>query len=67
LGAKFENSLMTGAYLSQSILDSASIAGADFTDAQMPEKTLRVLCGRPDVSMANVKTGVVTSESLMCP
>ena len=56
-----------GAYLSASIANVATIEGADFTDAQMPEFTLKTLCERADIKGINPKTGASTSESLMCP
>ena len=38
----------------------------DFTDAQMPDKTLMVICDREDTKGTNPVTGVDTRESLMC-
>jgi uncharacterized protein YjbI with pentapeptide repeats len=66
LGAKFDNSRLEGAYLSGSISDAASIQGADFTDAQMPDFARKKLCNRPDINVENKITGTTTSESLFC-
>jgi uncharacterized protein YjbI with pentapeptide repeats len=55
-----------GAYFSASINDAKSIRGADFTDSLMTDKTKQLLCQRTDLSTTNTKTGVVTSESLLC-
>lgn len=55
-----------GAYFSASINDAKSLRGADFTDSLMTDKTKQLLCQRTDLSATNTKTGVVTSESLLC-
>ncbi|KAJ1426716.1 hypothetical protein B484DRAFT_450579 [Ochromonadaceae sp. CCMP2298] len=64
--ADLSNAILEGAYLSSTITDAKSIKGADFTDALMPEITKTILCKRTDLGTANPKTGVITSESLMC-
>lgn len=66
-GANFKDAVAAGAYFGQSLLDVASIENVDFTDAQIPVKTLALVCGRPDVKGKNPVTGVDTAESLMCP
>lgn len=66
-GASFTDAVLTGSYISASFENVASIQGADFTDALLPEKTQRVLCARPDASGTNSITGVATRESLFCP
>ena len=40
--------------------------GGDFTDAQIPIKTLKLVCEREDVKGTNPVTGVDTRDSLMC-
>jgi uncharacterized protein YjbI with pentapeptide repeats len=66
-GASFTDAVLTGSYISASFENVASIQGADFTDALLPEKTQRVLCARPDASGTNSITCVATRESLLCP
>ena len=61
------NANAAGAYFSASILDVKSLDGADFTDAQIPVKTVPQRCMRDDVTGKNPVTGVDTRESLMCP
>jgi uncharacterized protein YjbI with pentapeptide repeats len=65
-GAIFKNAVLEGAYLSASILEAKTIENVDFTDAQMPEKILKQVCQRPDLTGTNPKTGVATAESLFC-
>ncbi len=65
--AVLKNVNAAGAYFSSSILDVKSVENADFTDAQIPMKSLPVLCERDDVKGVNPATGVDTRESLMCP
>lgn len=65
--ANFKNAIAAGAYFSNSILDAKSLENADFTDAQMPSKTLIQVCERDDIKGKNPVTGVETAESLMCP
>jgi len=59
-GASLKDANAAGAYFSKSLLDVASLENADFTDAQIPDKTLILVCERDDV------TGN-TRDSLMCP
>jgi hypothetical protein len=75
-GASFEDTSMdnanlrnmnaAGAYFGQSLLDVQSLEGGDFTDAQIPVKTLKLVCDREDVKGTNPVTGVETRDSLMC-
>ena len=75
-GASFEDTSMdnanlrninaAGSYFGQSLLDVQSMEGGDFTDAQIPAKTLKLICQRDDVKGTNTDTGVDTRESLMC-
>eukprot|EP00585_Thalassiosira_rotula_P011281 CAMPEP_0196160082 /NCGR_PEP_ID=MMETSP0910-20130528/46646_1 /TAXON_ID=49265 /ORGANISM="Thalassiosira rotula, Strain GSO102" /LENGTH=229 /DNA_ID=CAMNT_0041425007 /DNA_START=85 /DNA_END=774 /DNA_ORIENTATION=- len=65
-GVNFKNAVAGGAYFDQSLSDVASIEGGDFTDAQMPDKTLLVICEREDAKGTNPTTGVDTRDSLMC-
>lgn len=58
--------LLKGAYFSNSITDAKSLKGSDFTDSLMSDKTKTILCRRNDLNIANTKTGITTSESLMC-
>ena len=64
--AIFKNAVMEGSYLSESMKDVSTLEGADLTDAQLPDFTRKALCKRSDIDTANPKTGVTTSESLMC-
>jgi hypothetical protein len=64
--ANLKNINAAGAYFGQSLVDVKSLEGGDFTDAQIPEKTLRLVCDRVDVGGKNPETGVDTRESLMC-
>mmetsp|Transcript_33495 Transcript_33495/g.61534 ORF Transcript_33495/g.61534 Transcript_33495/m.61534 type:complete len:248 (-) Transcript_33495:341-1084(-) len=66
-GVNFKNAVAGGAYFDQSLSDVASIEGGDFTDAQMSDKTLMVICEREDAKGTNPTTGVDTRDSLMCP
>jgi uncharacterized protein YjbI with pentapeptide repeats len=65
--ASLRNSIASGAYFSNSIVDAQDLENADFTDAQFPSKTLALLCEREDVKGTNPTTGTDTRESLMCP
>jgi uncharacterized protein YjbI with pentapeptide repeats len=65
--AIFTNANAAGAYFSASILDAKDLSNVDFTDAQIPIKTLPQLCLRDDVTGKNPVTGVDTRESLLCP
>lgn len=65
--ADFTNAILVSSYLSSSFEQVASIKGADFSDALLPEKTIKVLCARTDAAGVNSKTGVETRDSLMCP
>jgi uncharacterized protein YjbI with pentapeptide repeats len=53
--------------LQASIVDTASVENADFSDAQFPAKSLALLCDRPDMKGTNPVTGVNTRDSAMCP
>ncbi|KAL7510457.1 hypothetical protein ACHAXN_007383 [Cyclotella atomus] len=64
--ANLKNINAAGAYFGQSLVDVKSMEGADFTDAQIPEKTLKLVCDREDVKGTNPDTGVETRDSLMC-
>lgn len=64
--ADLTNAIAIGAYFSASIKDAKSLRNVDFTDAQIPIKTLNALCNRDDVNGVNPKTGADTRESLMC-
>jgi uncharacterized protein YjbI with pentapeptide repeats len=64
--ASLRNANAAGAYFSASIMDAKDLENADFTDAQIPVKTLTRLCDREDVKGTNPVTGVDTRESLMC-
>jgi uncharacterized protein YjbI with pentapeptide repeats len=66
-GASLKNAIAAGAYFSASIMDTKSVENADFTDAQLPVKTLALMCERTDVQGTNPTTGADTRESLMCP
>lgn len=65
-GANLKGTIASGAYFSASLLDVASAENADFTDAQIPEKTLIQFCEREDVKGTNPVTGNDTRETLMC-
>lgn len=66
-GANLKNAIVSGAYFFSSLLDVATAEGADFSDAQIPIKTLTSFCERRDVVKGtNPVTGVDTRESLMC-
>ena len=66
-GASLKNANAAGAYFSASILDAQSLENADFTDAQLPIKTLALVCEREDIKGTNPSTGADTRDSLMCP
>mmetsp|Transcript_27953 Transcript_27953/g.39306 ORF Transcript_27953/g.39306 Transcript_27953/m.39306 type:complete len:240 (+) Transcript_27953:174-893(+) len=67
-GAILKDTIAAGAYFGQSLLDVKTVENADFTDAQIPVKTLPLLCEREDVVKGtNPVTGVDTRDSLMCP
>lgn len=66
-GANLKDAVAVGSYFSKSILDTASVENADFTDAQFPMKTLALLCDREDMKGTNPLTGADTRESAMCP
>lgn len=65
--ALLKNAVAVGAYFSNSIVDTKDLENVDFTDAQIPIKTLPLLCERDDVKGTNPVTGAETRESLMCP
>jgi len=65
-GANLKDAIAAGSYFSTSILDTASVENADFTDAQFPVKTLPLLCERSDMKGTNPTTGADTRESAMC-
>ena len=65
-GASLKNTVAVGSYFSKSILDTADISGADFTDAQFPPKVQPLLCEREDMKGTNPTTGVDTRESALC-
>lgn len=62
-----KQSVAKGAYFSASLKDVESVAGADFSDASIPDKTRVAMCMRDDLGEKNEKTGVTTAESLECP
>ena len=64
--ANLHNVIAIGAYFGPSLLDVSSLEGGDFSDAQIPMKTLALICNREDVKGTNPITGVNTRESLMC-
>jgi hypothetical protein len=64
--ANLKNIIAVGSYFGQSLLDVKTLEGGDFTDAQIPIKTLKLVCEREDVKGSNPVTGVDTRESLMC-
>ncbi|KAG7354862.1 pentapeptide repeat protein [Nitzschia inconspicua] len=66
-GASLKNAIAAGSYFSASIVDTATVENADFTDAQFPIKSLPLLCDRPDMKGTNPVTGVNTRDSAMCP
>ena len=66
-GANLKDTVAVGSYFSKSILDTASVENADFTDAQFPMKTLPLLCDRDDLKGTNPVTGADTRDSAMCP
>ena len=65
--ATLKNAIVAGAYFSNSIVDTKDLGNVDFSDAQVPMKTLPLLCERDDVKGTNPVTGADTRESLMCP
>lgn len=65
-GASLKNTIAKGSYFSKSILDTASVENADFTDAQFPPKVQPILCEREDMKGTNPTTGADTRESAMC-
>jgi uncharacterized protein YjbI with pentapeptide repeats len=66
-GASLKDTIAIGSYFSKSILDTASVENADFSDAQFPTKTQALLCEREDLTGTNPVTGADTRESAMCP
>lgn len=66
-GALLKDTVAKGSYFSNSILDTATVENADFTDAQFPPKVLQLLCDRVDMKGTNPTTGAATRESAMCP
>ncbi|OEU08392.1 hypothetical protein FRACYDRAFT_144493, partial [Fragilariopsis cylindrus CCMP1102] len=60
------NAIASGAYFDQNLLEAKSVENVDFTDAQIPDKILPVLCERPDMKGTNPTTGVDTRDSAMC-
>jgi len=60
------NAIASGAYFDQNLLEAKSVENVDFTDAQIPDKILPVLCERPDMKGKNPTTGVDTRDSAMC-
>ena len=66
-GAPLKGAIASGSYFGQSLLDVKTMENADFSDAQIPVKTLPLVCEREDVKGTNPVTGVDTRESLMCP
>ena len=64
--ANLKNIIAFGSYFGQSLLDVKTLEGGDFTDAQIPIKTLKLVCEREDVKGSNPVTGVDTRDSLMC-
>jgi hypothetical protein len=64
--ANLKNINAAGAYFGQSLLDVKSLENGDFTDAQIPQKTLLQVCDREDVIGTNPVTGAGTRDSLMC-
>lgn len=66
-GASLKDTIASGSYFGQSLLDVKTMENADFSDAQIPVKTLPLVCEREDVKGTNPVTGVDTRESLMCP
>jgi len=65
-GTIFDNAVLAGAYISSSFEMAGSIKNVDFSDALIPKKTNAILCERDDIGGTNPKTGVSTSESLLC-
>lgn len=66
-GASLKDAVAAGSYFGQSLLDVKTMENADFSDAQIPLKTVPLVCEREDVKGTNPVTGVDTRESLMCP
>ncbi len=66
-GADLSNTIASGAYFGQSLIDVKNAENADFTDATIPPKTLALFCDRSDVKGTNPVTGQDTRDSLMCP
>ena len=64
--ANLRNINAAGSYFGQSLLDVQTMEGGDFTDAQIPVKTLKLVCERDDVKGTNPTTGADTRDSLMC-
>jgi uncharacterized protein YjbI with pentapeptide repeats len=66
-GASLKGANAAGAYFSASLLEAGSLENVDFTDAQIPMKTISLVCAREDVRGTNPITGIDTRESLLCP
>lgn len=64
--ANLRNINAAGAYFAASLLDVKTLEGGDFTDAQIPPKTLLQICEKEDTKGTNPTTGVDTRDSLMC-
>ena len=65
-GASLKDAVAIGTYFGKSVLDTASVENVDFTDAQIPMKTLPLFCDREDMKGTNPVTGADTRESAMC-
>jgi uncharacterized protein YjbI with pentapeptide repeats len=65
-GASLKDVVAKGSYFSKSILDTATVENADFSDAQFPPKVTPLLCDRADLKGTNPTTGADTRESAMC-
>jgi len=65
-GVNLKGVIAAGTYFDQSLSEVKTLENGDFTDAQIPEKTLMVVCEREDTKGTNPVTGVDTRDSLMC-